>query len=523
MTFLSIPELNTRTGTLRAYHLAAIVFISSFLCGYDAGIAGGILTFQPFENDFKYGTSSSSKVSSLTVGLEQLGSFIACFFIYPLTSKYGRKWCIVGSTAVFLVGVILETVPTHSLGAWYTARFIAGLGIGGQSVVIPMYSAEMTPKQIRGRCGSFYQWLYTWGVFCAYWIDYGVAKNTSITSSSREWQIPVGLQLVSGGILFLGMFTLPESVRWLVTQGRKDEAWKALTWIRGDEGHLTVEEFQETQLGLQAEAAEKVGFSYRELLQPANRLRFFIGPMLFIFQNATGSSALAVFAPQYFKLLVGSNGNRNLLLTGLFGAIKVAASSFFIWVLAERFGRRTMLMGGATLMAACMLITALIVDKTPTQSSTNVTAAGRATVAMIFVDIIIYNCSWGPLPWAYVPEIFPTRIRALGLAVSMLAHWASSFCFSFASPYMITNLGANTFLIFMGFDVLMGIFCFIFVRETRGQDLEHAAGTAWEVAEKLADAENVEGGSAVGVAIDDKTVIKVVAAHDTFGVNLKRR
>lgn len=216
-----------------------------------------------------------------------------------------------------------------------------------------------------------------------------MAGNKSFTKISREWQIPVGLQLLSGGILFLGTFTLPESSRWLLTQNRNEEAWQAMTWIRGDDGEKTLAEFSETQLGLQAEKVAKHDFSISELWQPANRLRFFIGPMLFIFQNSTGSSALAVFGPQYFTLLVGSTGNRDLLLTGLFGAVKVVACSFFIWVLSERFGRRSMLTSGSALMATCMLITALIVKYIPTEKSTDVTSAGRATVAMIYLDIMV--------------------------------------------------------------------------------------------------------------------------------------
>ena len=223
----------------------------------------------------------------------------------------------------------------------------------------------------------------------------GVAQNPSIAGTSREWQIPVGMQLVSSGALFLGMLTLPESIRWLLSKGRKEEAWKSLTWIRGDDGPKTLHEFSETQLGLQAETMQQQGFQLRELLEPANRLRFLIGPTLFVFQNATGSSALAVFAPQYFSLLAGSSGNRDLLLTGLFGAVKVIACSFFIWVLAERIGRRMTLVGGAGLMAAAMLITALIVDFIPTQAHSSVTPAGKATVAMIYIDIMVSVCFGG--------------------------------------------------------------------------------------------------------------------------------
>ena len=182
-------------------------------------------------------------------------------------------------------------------------------------------------------------------------------------------------------------FTLPESIRWLLSQNRTDDAWKSITWIRGGDNKKTREEFAETQLGLQAERAEREGFSFSELLRPANRLRFFVGPMLFIFQNATGSSALAVFAPQYFKLVAG--GSSDMLLTALFGAVKVIACSFFIFFLAERLTRRTALTGGAFFMAICMLITALVVDKTHTTVDGKTTAAGRATVAMLYLDIMV--------------------------------------------------------------------------------------------------------------------------------------
>lgn len=106
------------------------------------------------------------------MGLEQLGSFVAAFATYPITNAFGRKWTIIAATTVFCVGVAIQVSPTKSLAGWYVGRIIAGIGMGGQSVVVPMYSAEMVPKEIRGRCGSFYQWMYTWGVLLAYWVDY---------------------------------------------------------------------------------------------------------------------------------------------------------------------------------------------------------------------------------------------------------------------------------------------------------------------------------------------------------------
>jgi MFS family permease len=143
---------------MRAYQLAAIVFVSSFLSGYDAGVAGGVLTFKPFMKDFHYTTPQKTKINSLTVGLGQLGSFVSCMAFYPLATRFGRKYCIMGSAVLFCLGAAIQTANSHSLAAWYVGRVVAGMGQGGLSVCVPMYCAEAVPREIRGRCGSFYQW-----------------------------------------------------------------------------------------------------------------------------------------------------------------------------------------------------------------------------------------------------------------------------------------------------------------------------------------------------------------------------
>lgn len=94
-----------------------------------------------------------------------------------------------------------------------------------------------------------------------------VAKSTSISGTSREWQPHVGLQLISGGILFIGTFTLPESIRWLLSQNRTDDAWSSIIWIRGGDTPKTCEQFAETQLGVHAERAERASLSVNYLNQ----------------------------------------------------------------------------------------------------------------------------------------------------------------------------------------------------------------------------------------------------------------
>lgn len=461
----------TRLGKIRAYYLGSVVCIGGFLFGYDSGIVGGVLTLASFQDDYGYAKAGATRTNSLSVGLQQLGAFVACFLAWPLTDYLGRKKALMISSLVFCVGALVQTVNTHSLAAFYVARVVAGLGLGTATVVVPMFSSEMTPKEIRGQIGSFFQWFFTFGIFTSYWVDYGVALGPS---NSRQWQIPIGLQLVPGALLGLGMLTLKESTRWLTKKGRHDEALESLKWIRADDSQAVVDEMEDIRLGVEMEARATEGFRPRELLQGDNFKRVFAAFAIFAAQQATGATAFAYFGPQYFKLLVGS-GNKGLLLTAIFGAIKVAACGIFVLFVSERVGRRNVLIAGAAFMAACQITTAAVVKAVPPPEQGNVTSSGIATVALIYLFVIAYNFSWGPMPWPYVAEIFPARIREPGVAVGVGSQWLFNFVFSLTTPYMITNMGWGTFLLWGVFDVVIAVVAFFFLKETKGLSLETIA------------------------------------------------
>ena len=128
---------------------------------------------------------------------------------------------------------MVQTINTHSLGAFYAARVVSGIGVGMATVIIPMYNAEMAPKHIRGILGGLFQVFFSCGVMTSYWVDYAV--STHLGSVTRQWQIPIGLQLVPGGILGLGMLLCHESSRWLAKTGRREAAYESLVWVRGGE------------------------------------------------------------------------------------------------------------------------------------------------------------------------------------------------------------------------------------------------------------------------------------------------
>lgn len=122
--------------------------------------------------DYSYSKTNTTRISSLSVALQQLGAFVACFAIWPVTHRWGRKWSLIVCSIIFIIGAIIQTVNTHSRAAFFVGRVVAGVGLGGSSVVVPMFSGEMTPKHIRGQVGSFYQLMFTLGIFTSYWYTY---------------------------------------------------------------------------------------------------------------------------------------------------------------------------------------------------------------------------------------------------------------------------------------------------------------------------------------------------------------
>ncbi|KKK19854.1 hypothetical protein AOCH_000572, partial [Aspergillus ochraceoroseus] len=458
-------------GRVRATYMVAICCIGSFLFAYDTGIIGGILTLHSFQDSFRYDKADKSSISSNSNSLLQAGAFFACFFVWPFTSRFGRRRSIALASVIFCIGAIIQTVPTHSIGAFYAARVISGIGVGMATVMVPMFSAEMAPKEIRGQLGSMFQFFFTLGVMTSYWIDYAVQKH--VAPSDRQWQIPIGLQLVPGGILGIGMLFLKESVRWLAKRGRHEEALQSLIWIRGGEDTEEVRaEMAEILDGIAAEVQATEGVTWTELRFPANRYRMMITVTIQIGVQLTGNTSLAYYAPQIFAA-VGASAKNVLLITGFFGVVKVVGCLIFLLFLVERVGRRWSLVVGAFAMGSLMLTVALL-SKThpPDPDSTKISSPAAAAIAMVYLEAMCYNMSWGPIPWLYISEIFPTRIREMGIAVGTATQWLFNFVFSQATPHAVDNMGWGTFLMFCVFNWALVVYAFLFIKETTGKSLE---------------------------------------------------
>lgn len=383
------------------------------MAGYDTGVMSSVLALDSFKRDFGLPLSSSgfasdknAEVSSNVVSLLTAGCFFGSIFAAWINDILGRRYSLMIFSVVFLAGAAMQTGAHHALGLIYAGRVIAGLGIGGMSSITPVFVSENCPPEYRGRIAGMFQEFLVIGSTFAYWLDYGVALH--IPEGTSQWRIPVAIQLVPGGLMLIGLFFLKESPRWLMKQGRREEALASLAYIRNEPENSEVvqKEMAEIHAAVEEENLATEGITWRECLQKSNRYRFFLAFGIMFWQQFSGTNSIGYFAPQIFESIGISSTNSSLFATGIYGTVKVVATAIFLFIGIDRWGRKNSMIGGAAWMAAMMfIIGAVLATNPPNPDSSSVSSASTAMVAMIYLYVIGYSFSWGPTPWVYLGEV----------------------------------------------------------------------------------------------------------------------
>ena len=270
---------------------------------------GSVLALTSFKKDFGLPTESSgfasehnAQVSSNVVSLLTAGCFFGAIAAAVLNDRYGRRNSLMGFSVIFLIGAAVQVGAKHSIGQIYAGRVVAGLGIGGMSSITPIFVAENCPPAVRGRITGLFQEFLVIGSTFAYWLDYGVSLR--IAPSTKQWRIPVAVQLIFGGFLFCGLFFLKESPRWLVKQGRYEEATASLAYIRNEpiSNPEVLKEIAEIRASIEEELTETEGVRWKECLQPGNRMRFLTAFFIMFWQQFSGTNSIGYYAPQIFQV-----------------------------------------------------------------------------------------------------------------------------------------------------------------------------------------------------------------------------
>ncbi|KAI0832289.1 putative maltose permease [Hypoxylon sp. FL0890] len=443
-----------------------LVSLSSFQYGVDFGIIGGLQAMVPFLQAFgqkdpstPLGYNISSDRQQLIASLMVLGAFVSSSSAGFTAKWIGRKL----SLWLACVGVFVSTAlmqATTNIGGLYAGRLIIGLANG----------ILMTHSQLYGIVPARYRGL---GIsFLSYWISFGSLVGTIVDNFAAKitnkdaYIIPLGIVHIVPGILFIGLFFIPESPRWLAAKGKFETAERALERLR-PRGWAVKQELEEMRTTLEAEAQLQKSIGYLDLFRnPIDRRRSTIAVLALTSQAASGSMFVISYGTYFFEMAnVGNAFENSCILTGV-GVAALLATTFLI----TKFGRRRLMMiTGFILCGISQLIIAIIYTVHP-----NAESSGKALVGMSVIYIIAYNAMIAPYAWLSGGELSSQRLRShtFGLATGV----GFFFAVTFTAPYFINpdalNWGPKYGYIWTGSCAIAAIWIFVFLPEVKDRTLE---------------------------------------------------
>ncbi|RMY73068.1 hypothetical protein D0863_04098 [Hortaea werneckii] len=465
----------------RVYACACVASFASCMIGYDSAFFGTTIALESFEQEFRFDEMSESHLNFIKaniVSIYQAGAFFGALFAYASAYWLGRKFSLILWSLLFILGagMMLGANGDRGLDLIYAGRVIAGIGVGATSNVVPIYISELSPPAVRGRLVGIYELGWQVGGLIGFWINYGLTEN--MEPSHKQWIIPFAVQLVPGGLLFIGAFWLRESPRWLVSKNRRDQAIKNLCWIRNlpeDEIYI-VEEVAFIDAAIEEQnAAIGVGFwkPFKAVGQNKKvQWRFVLGCMLFLFQNGSGINAINYYSPTVFKSIGISGGNTAFLTTGIFGVVKTVLTFVWLFILIDRLGRRNLLMIGAGGGSICMWIIGGYINANPTDTtagSSSLSSGGIAAIFFFYLWTAFYTPSWND------NEMFDQQVRSLGQASAAASNWFWNFIIARFTPQMFANMGPSgcgVYYFFASMMILSIIWVYFVMPETKGIPLE---------------------------------------------------
>ncbi|EAT82204.2 hypothetical protein SNOG_10810 [Parastagonospora nodorum SN15] len=416
-------------------------------CTQDTGQISGFLEMKDFLRRFGQqrsdGTYYFSNVrSGLIVALLSIGTLFGALVAAPIADRIGRKYSIAWWCMIVNVGIIVQISSTDK---WYQVmmgRFVAGLGVGALSLLVPMYQAETAPRHIRGALISAYQLMITFGIFLAAVFNYAAERHQS--GKAASWQITMGLTFVWTVILAGGIMFFSETPRFNFRRGRVDQATKTMTDVYGvGENHYSIQmELEEMKTKLAAEST--MGSPIQEWINmwkaPKMAYRLAIGMGLQMFQQLTGAN---------------------------FGV------TFYGLYIVEHYGRRKSLLAGSAWMFICFLIFASVghfaLDR---ENPQNTEPAATAMICFACFFIFGFATTWGPMIWTICGELYPSRYRAKAMALSTASNWLWNFLLAFFTPFITGAIDFRYGYVFAGTNVLGGLIVYFFVIEGQGRTLE---------------------------------------------------
>ncbi|KAK4938324.1 hypothetical protein LTR10_021208 [Elasticomyces elasticus] len=470
----------------RLFALACFASIGGMLFGYDQGVISGVLVMPNFIQHFPT-LANDATLQGWAVSIMTLGAMFGAFINGPISDRFSRRWSILYANIVFLAGSVVVAAAVN-VAMIFVGRFVFGTAIGMLAMVVPLYLSELAPPNIRGALIALQQLSITVGIMLSFWLNYGTQHigGTGEGQSQAAWRLPLALQCFPSLILAIGTFVLPYSPRWLMNQAREDEALSTLVRLRrvpATDYRLKLEFLEikaarmfdeQTRLEKYGATASNLAVSlneYKELFTVRHlRKRTMIACLLQVIQQFTGINAIIYYAPQFFKAIGLSGNSINLLATGVVGIVFFLSTIPAVMYL-DRWGRRKTLIMGSIGMSIAQFVVATIYAAYKETLSAH-PAAGWAACVFVWLYISTFAFSIACVNWIMPSEMFPPAIRgkAVGLAIS--TNYLANFIVALITPRMLRSITFGTFYFFLVFCILLGLWTYFCVPETKGVPIE---------------------------------------------------
>lgn len=451
---VAAPQVKPHNHRRALRTVTVVSTLGGLLFGYDTGVINGALPYM--QEDLGLTPLTEGLVTSSLL----LGAAFGALFAGRLADRNGRRKTIMSLAVVFIIGTLACTLAP-STAVMIFGRLVLGLAVGGASVTVPIYLAEMSPRAMRGQIVTRNELMIVTGQLIAFISNAYLGNTFGETGGIWRWMIVLATLPAIG--LWIGMMFMPESPRWLASIGSFGESLTVLRRIRSHEDART--EFEDVKKLAVEDYKSQMG-GWNDLKAPWLRHIFFVGIGLAVIQQITGVNSIMYYGTQ---ILADAGFGREAALTANIanGVISVLATFVGIWLLS-RVGRRRMLITGQIGTTSALLLIGVFSLVLPEG-----TVRGYVILLMTVTFLAFQQGAISPVTWLMLSEIFPQKMRGLGMGASVFVLWIVNFLVGFSFPQLLAAFGiSNTFFVF----VLLGVgaiaFAAKYVPETSGRSLE---------------------------------------------------
>ncbi|SEG72553.1 MFS transporter, sugar porter (SP) family [Bryocella elongata] len=456
------PAATAIKASSYVWGIAMVAALGGLLFGYDWVVIGGARQFYEV-----YFHLSSSELIGWANSCALVGCLIGSLAAGPLANAVGRSRILVAAAILFAVSSIL-TGRAETFSTFIAWRIIGGVAIGLSSNVSPLYIAEISPANIRGRLVSLNQFAIVIGILLAQIVNWAIARpvvsGVSPATLLQSWNVQEGWRwmfyavAIPAFVFTVTAFFLPESPRWLLDRGREADARSILAHIGGDSHAASEIANIKRSIARQVEAS--VG--WKVFLRPEILRVVLTGMALAVLQQWTGINILFNYAAEVYRS-AGYRANDiflNIVITGTINLVFTLISM----ALVDRVGRRRLMIYGAAGIGLSHVVCALAYhEQWP----------AAMVLALTLSAIACYALTLAPVTWVLIAEIFPHQIRSEGVSGAVSALWIASFLLTYTFPSLNAHLGmAGTFLLYGAICLSGVLFVAKGLPETKGKTLE---------------------------------------------------